>query len=320
MHTFKLPDRRLRVAFFGTPDLAATVLGGLIEANDDDVALVVCQPDRPKGRGRGTSSPPVKALALTHGLTVRQPKRLKDGALADELLSLQVDLSVVVAYGRILPPDLFRAPPYETVNVHASLLPRHRGASPIQHAILSGDPRTGVTLMKLSEGMDEGDMLHTRAIDIPPDATGGSLFDTLAALGRDALIEGLRLAKQEGLTVTPQDAAAATYAPLLSKSDGALDFAQPASRLADRIRALHPWPGTFISSPRGPLKVLSARVVEGEGTAGARLDDPTRLVVATSEGALELVTVQPPGKRPMSGADYLRGQGRIWSVHEPFPG
>lgn len=311
--TVRLPDRRLKLAFFGTPEIAATHLRALIDADDDDVALVVSQPDRPRGRGRALEPTPVKAVAQAAGLEVLQPTKLKDGKLARRLLDAEIDLAVVVAYGRILPTDLFRAPAFDTWNVHASILPRHRGAAPIQHAILEGDPEAGVTLMLVSEGMDEGDMLLVRSAPVEPDETSGALFSRLAALGAEALLEGLRGAKGPGLPRTPQDPGAATYAPLLTKADGRLDPAAPAEVLARRVRGLHPWPGAFLDTSEGRLKVHRARPVSERPVAPETAGDPVatadgRLLLPTPDGALELLEVQAPGKKAMSAAAYLRGR------------
>ena len=310
----QLPDRRLKLAFFGTPGLAATHLRALLDAGDDDVALVVSQPDRPKGRGRGLQPTPVKAVAEAAGVEVVQPKKLKDGKLATRLRAEGFDLAVVVAYGRILPKDLFEAPRFGAWNVHGSILPRHRGAAPIQHAVLEGDAEAGVTLMLLSEGMDEGDMLLVRSTPVGPDETSGELFGRLAALGARALVEGLRLAKAEGLERRPQDPAAATYAPMLKKSDGRLDLARPAEVLARRVRGLHPWPGAFLETEKGPLKVHRARAVPlteaGAEPGTVASTEGGRLVVATGDGGLELLEVQAPGKKVMGAGDFLRGSGR----------
>lgn len=309
-----LPGRRLRLAFFGTPDIAKTVLAGLIEADEDDLVLVVSQPDRPKGRGKKLEPTPVKALALEASIPVEQPRKLRDGVLAAQLKSMNVDLAIVVAYGRILPADVFRAPEFETWNVHASLLPRLRGASPIQHAILEGEAETGVTLMRLAEGMDEGDMLLQRQLPIAPTDTGGQLTQHLAELGAKTAVEGLRLSKTEGLTITPQDSTAATYAGLLEKNDGQLSFSNAAARLDRQVRAFDPWPGTFVPLPDGqPLKIRKIALAgagDPQQAPGTVIETQPRLVVQTGDGALELIEVQPPGKRTMSAGDYLRGAGR----------
>ncbi len=310
------------MAFFGTPDIAATILKAILRADTDEVVRVVCQPDRPKGRGRKTEPPPVKQVAEEARLAVRQPTRLKDGALARELRDAGVDLGVVVAYGRILPPALFEAPRFGTVNVHASVLPRHRGAAPIQHAILAGDAETGVTLMKLSEGMDEGAMLHVRTTPIRPEDTSGTLFARLAELGAACLVEGLELAKRQGLEEVPQDPSRATYAPMLSKTDGRLDLRESAQALDRRCRAVHPWPGAYLDRPGAPLKIHRAVPVPADaldpghsatpGTVLAAEGD--RLRIACGDGALDLLEVQVPGKRPMPAADFLRGAGRTLEV------
>lgn len=297
------------------------MLERLLDEGEDEVVLVVCQPDRPKGRGKKLEAPPVKALAEARGIPVVQPKKLRDGALAARLVEERIDLAIVVAYGRILPTDVFEAPTFDTWNVHASLLPRHRGASPIQHAILVGDDRTGVTLMKLSEGMDEGDMLHVRSLAIGDRTTAGVLFEQLAALGADALVEGLRLAKTDGLTVTPQPEDGVTYASMIDKKAGALDFAaEDAAALARRVRAFDPWPGTFVRDAKGqPLKITSARPVEGDGPPGTILSlEP--LVVATRSGGLEVDELQPPGKNRMPARAYLNGAGRHLTVGAPLAG
>ena len=305
----------------GTPDIAKTVLAGLLKADEDDIVVVLSQPDRPKGRGKKLEPTPVKALALEHGLTVEQPKKLRDGTVAERLRSLHIDLAIVVAYGRILPVDVFEAPEFHTWNVHASLLPRLRGASPIQHAILEGETETGVTLMQLAEGMDEGDMLLKRRIPIESIDTGGTLTDKLADLGARTAVEGLRLAKAEGLEITPQKAAQATYARLLEKKDGRLDFGESAAALDRRVRAFDPWPGTFVPLENGqPLKIRRAAPLD----AGPSDAEPGTVVslepltVQTGAGQLEVREVQPPGKRPMSAADFLRGAGRQLAIGQPL--
>lgn len=300
--------------------MAATHLQALVAAEEDDVVLVVSQPDRPKGRGRTLEPTPTKQVALQAGLPVVQPKKLRDGRLAARLRDEAIDLAIVVAYGRILPPDLFEAPTHHTWNVHGSILPRHRGAAPIQHAVLEGDEVAGVTLMSLSEGMDEGDMLLVRSTPVGPDETSGELFARLSQLGAEALLEGLRTAKTQGLPRTPQDPAAATYAPMLQKSDGRLDPARPAVELARRARGLNPWPGAFFETDQGPLKVHRARPLPEPpvsepsrvpGTVAAAQSG--RLVLAVGpQGTerLELLEVQAPGKRALPADAYLRGAGR----------
>lgn len=311
----KLPDRPLRIAFFGTPEIAQTVLAGLLDAKKDEVVLVVCQPDRPKGRGRSVESPPTKQLAEARGVPVLQPTKMRDGAVAKVLEEREIDLAVVTAFGRILPKDLLEAPRFGAWNVHASLLPRHRGASPINFAILEGDPETGITLMQMTEGLDEGPMLAKAAIPIREDDTTHSLTQKLAELGRRLLLEGIEKAKKTGLEAEVQDEALATFAPLIKKEDGRLDFREPAEALARRVRAFHPWPGTFVSLPDGqPLKVLAACALpepDARPTApGTILRTDRSLEVATGQGRLSLLEVQPPGRKPQRSFEFLGGAGR----------
>lgn len=313
-----LPSRRLRLAFFGTPDIAAACLKALIDADEDDLVWVLSQPDRPKGRSKKLEPTPVKAVAESAGLPVLQPSRLKDGGIAAKLLASKLDLAIVVAYGRIMPKALFTAPQQGSLNLHASLLPRHRGAAPIQEAILAGDAETGVTLMQISEGLDEGDWLLKRSLPIHPDDTGSTLTERLTELGAQTLVEGLRLAKAGGLPVTPQDPALATYAPMRKKADGELDFHRDASALKRQIQAFEPWPGSFVSTPNGPLRVLAAEVVPGDPSlaSGCLLQLGPDLVVNCSRDALRLLKLQPAGKRAMDAKAFLNGAGRALQLGE----
>ncbi len=307
------------MAFFGTPDIADVILQGILAAGTDEVVAVVCQPDRPKGRGQKHVPPPVKETAVAHGLEVTQPTVLKDGTLAEQMRGWNLDLAVVCAYGRIIPASVFRAPAFGTWNVHTSLLPRHRGASPIQAAILAGDPQTGVTLMELTEGLDEGPMLLKKAIALQGHETGGNLTKTLAEVGHETLLEGLKAAKSEGLEAQAQQAQEATYAPLLKKADGALDFTEPARALERRVRALDPWPGAFTTWNGQRLKVLEARVsYETGGAPGSVVSAKKSLIVQTQEQSLEILRLQPPGKKPMETEAFLRGAGRHIEAGTPL--
>lgn len=297
------------------------MLAALLRAGEDDVVLVVSQPDRPKGRGQKLEPTPTKAEAEAHGVRVLQPTKLKDGVLAAELRSLELDLAIVVAYGRILPKDVFEAPRAHSWNVHASLLPRHRGASPIQHAILEGDATTGVCLMIVGEGLDEGDVLLSRSLPLRGTETTGTLTPALADLGAALLLDGLRQSKREGLPRIPQDPAGVTHAPLLEKADGQLDLRQPAIALDRRIRAVDPWPGASIPGPGGPLKILSAQAIPAEHPTapGMVVQTQPHLVLGTGEGWLKVTQLQPAGKRPMAAADFFRGGGREIRIGEPWP-
>lgn len=308
-----LPDRRLRLAFFGTPEIARSILQALLDAGDDDVVLVVSQPDRPKGRGKQLEPTPTKQLAEARGIPVVQPEKMRDGVLTQRLLADRIDLAIVAAFGRILPADMLEAPPYGCWNVHASLLPRFRGASPIQHAILEGDAETGVTLMKMSLGLDEGPMLKVARLPLDARETTRTLTDKLAVLGGQVTVEGLREAKKAGLEVVIQDHAAHTLAPIIRKEAGKLDLDAPAVVLERRIRGLDPWPGTWITLDGGEvLKVLAASVGPSSPSArpGQVVQLGTTIDVQTGDGTLCLEIVQPAGKKPMPAADYLRGAGR----------
>jgi len=314
----RLPNRRLRLAFFGTPELARTILETLLDAQEDDVALLVCQPDRPRGRSRRVEPPPTKVLAEARGVPVLQPLKMKDGSLAAALRERAIDLALVAAYGRILTADTLAATVHGFWNVHASLLPRHRGASPIQHAILAGDPETGVDLMVMTEGLDEGPVLRRARAPIGATTTAAELSETLAVLGGRIALHGLRAAKREGLLVTPQESAAATWAPLLEKSEGRLDLTAPAAALDRRVRAFDPWPGTFLGEGDRTLRILAGRVVPGEGAPGTVLEAGPRLVLACGDGAYEVLRLQPAGKGAVAAADYLRGAGRGLRAGSPF--
>jgi methionyl-tRNA formyltransferase len=301
-----------RIVFMGTPDFAVPALAALLKHYS--VTGVVTQPDRPAGRGRQVFAPPVKQVAETAGLPVIQPRRLREPAAMDQLRAWAPDLIVVAAFGQILLPDVLDLPPHGCVNVHASLLPRHRGAAPIAAAILAGDLETGVTLMRMDLGLDTGPILAQRPLAILPDDTTPSLSARLAQAGAALLVEALPAYLAGRLPPRPQDESQATYAHQLKKEDGHLDFARPASELARRVRALTPWPGAFALWPTRPggeglqLKVLRAGVVaDCLAPAGQVVQTARGPAVGTAIGALLLAEVQPPGKRPMPGADFARG-------------
>ncbi len=300
----------MKIVFLGTPEFAVAPLDALARAGHD-VACVVAQPDRPAGRGQALREPATKAWARARGVPVLQPEKVRDGRLAAELRAHSPDLLVVVAYGRILGNDLLTLAPHGAVNVHASLLPRWRGAAPIQWAIAAGDPETGVTLMHMDAGLDTGDLLLQRVLAIAPDDTSATLHDRLAALGATAIVEGLSLLEAGRLTPVRQNGADATLARIIEKEDGRLDFARPAKELASRVRAFTPWPGAFTTLGGRLLKVHAARSVPGgaglaPGEARASGDG---LLVGCGEGsALLLVEVQLEGKKRLSAADFVKGQ------------
>ena len=296
-----------KIVFMGSPDFAIPTLKALIE--NFTVRGVVTQPDRLAGRGRKLTPLPVKVLAQEFGIPVIQPQRLhKDPEAMNQLRSWEPDVIVVAAFGQILKPEVLDLPPYGCLNVHASLLPRWRGAAPVNAAILHGDTETGITIMKLDPGMDTGPMIRKRYIPILPEDTAGSLFEKLAVLGAELLVETLTAYLRGELTPQPQDDSRATYAPMLNKSDGELDFNQPAADLARKVRAFNPWPGTYFQWLGAPLKVHIAHP-QGSGSPGVGVltTSGNLPAVGTSESLLILDEVQPAGKKSMPGEVFLRG-------------
>jgi len=296
----------LRLAFMGTPDFAVPSLTALAAAGHE-IACVYSQPPRPAGRGHKEQTSPVHRLAEERGWRVRTPASLKGADEQRAFADLTLDAGVVVAYGLILPSAILAAPRLGCLNLHASLLPRWRGAAPIQRAILAGDPETGVTVMQMAEGLDSGPILLQRAVPIGRATTAATLHDELAALGADLLVAALAGLAAGTLAGRPQDEAAARYADKLARAEGRLDWSRPAAELARQVRALTPWPGAFAELPAGGrLKVLAAEAVDDAGgTPGELLDDA--LTVACGVGALRLVEVQKAGKAPLTGAAFLRG-------------
>ena len=302
---------RTRAIFFGTPDFAVPCLDAL--ATVADVVCVVTQPDRPKGRGLELAPPPVKVRALALGVPVLQPVKVRTPDFAEELRALHADVAIVVAYGRILTRAVLDAPRLGCLNVHASLLPRWRGAAPIQWAVASGDSECGVCLMQMDEGLDTGPVLARRAIPIGPDETAGELSERLSQLGAQLLCEELPRYLRGELVAVPQDAARMTLAPLLDKTHGELDWHKSAQRVHDLVRGMTPWPGAYTRVPAGTvLKVHATHLIDAladapPGTVLAA-DRAHGLVVACGAGALALDVVQPENKRRMTAAEYLAGR------------
>ncbi|MBK9778539.1 MAG: methionyl-tRNA formyltransferase [Anaerolineales bacterium] len=299
----------IRVVFMGSPDFALSSLRLL--AQHYQVVGVVTQPDRASGRGRELKAPPVKTLAQELNIPVIQPEKVRQPEAMQQLQDWNPDLIVVAAFGQILKKDVLELPKYGCINVHASLLPRWRGAAPINASVLAGDEETGVTIMKMDVGLDTGPMLAMKRIRIKPDDTAGSLFEALATLGADLLIETLPAYMDGKLSPQPQPEEGATYAPMLKKEDGLLDFNQPAVDLDRRIRAMNPWPGAWFEWEGAPFKVHKAHVGQGKAEAGKRLVEQNQPAVGTGSGILILDEVQPPGKKPMNGKSFLAG-ARNW--------
>ncbi len=297
----------LRTVFMGTPEFACATLEGLLDFGVNLVG-VFTQPDRPKGRGNRLTPPPVKLVAERHAIPVYQPQRLRRPEAVEQLRQLQPDLVVVVAYGQILPKDVLEIPRHGCINVHASLLPKYRGAAPINKAIVDGERETGITTMLMDEGLDTGDMLVKRALAIGPDETAGELHDRLAVLGRETMVETLKLLCAGELEPEKQDDTQSCYAPMLKKEDGLIDWSRPADELHNQVRGLSPWPGAFSALNGDVLKVAATRVVGASGEAGCILSASAEgVVVACGSGALSLGALQLPGKRMLPAADFLRG-------------
>jgi methionyl-tRNA formyltransferase len=298
-----------RAAFMGTPEFAVPCLAALLEVAD--VALVVTQPDKPQGRGLALAPPPVKQLALERGIEVFQPLKARDGSLRDALAARALDFALVVAYGKILPADVLAAPSLGCLNVHASLLPRWRGAAPVQWAIVSGDSQTGVCLMQMDVGMDTGPVLDRRVIEIGADETGGELFARLSTLSGALVRESLPAFVRGELAPIAQSEVGVTHARMIEKGDGALDFAQPAQAVHDRARGFHPWPGAFSALDGRRVKVHRTRIAASDGTHAAPgtvlAADEHGIVVACAPGVLRLEELQLEGKKRMDAAAFLAG-------------
>ncbi len=286
----------------GSPDFAVPALRALHQAGHD-LRAVYCQPPRPAGRGQAVQACPVHRAAASLGLEVRTPARLRSSTAEHAAFAaLDLDAAVVAAYGLILPPPMLEAPRRGCLNIHASLLPRWRGAAPIQAAILAGDQRTGITIMQMDAGLDTGPMLLEEAVPLAPATTAAELHDTLATVGARLVLRALA----ENPWPRPQASDGATYAPKLSRADGRIDWTRDAAAIDRQVRALNPWPGTFTAFGGEPLKVLSAELAAGEGAPGTVLD--TALTVACGAAALRLRAVQRPGRTPLDAAAFLRGQ------------
>lgn len=304
-------DRPLRVAFFGTPALAVPTLDGLLGRPDlCEVVAVVAQPDKPAGRKRKLRPPPVALRAKAEGLTLFQPRKVRSGPFPEAIEALDLDLAVVIAYGRILTTRLLEAPRFGCINVHASLLPAYRGAGPIQWAIIRGEAESGITTMWMEEGLDTGPMLLRRAIPIEADDTAGTLGARLAQLGADLLVETVERLRAGSLEATPQPERGVSHAPLLTKQDGRLDWSRPARELAWLVRGVAPWPGAWCGFRGDPLKVHGAVATDAAQDAAVgsvvRVDD-AGVLVRCGDGGLLLTRLQPPGRKAQDAADFVRG-------------
>lgn len=296
----------MRILFMGTPDFAVPSLARLID-DGHEIVGVLTQPDKPQGRKMKLTPPPVKVLAQEHGLPVHQPQTLKDGAISDLLEQTQPELIVVVAYGKILPAYVLDFPPHGCINVHGSLLPRWRGAAPIQWSVIAGDQYAGVTTMQMAQGLDTGDMLLTYRTEIGARETAGELFDRLAQAGADLLHDTIEQLDQ--ITPQPQEESKASYASMLDKDMARIDWSKSAREIDCLIRGLNPWPVALTELSGARMKVFTAEMESAKGRPGEVLEADAKkgLLVACGEGALRLTEIQMVGGKRMRAQDYLRG-------------
>jgi len=300
----------MKIVFMGTPDFAVPCLEAVLDAGHE-VAAVFCQPDRPSGRGYKLIPCPVKRLAEERSIPVCQPDSLKDGAGLEILKKYAPEAVAVVAYGRILPPDMLEYPKYGCINIHGSLLPKYRGAAPIQRAVINGDEKSGVTSMYMARGCDTGDMILKRETPILPDETAGGLFDRLAPMGAELLVETLELIEKGEAPRIPQDESEATLAPMLTKEEGLVDWSKDAGSICCLIRGMDPWPAACTTVNGTTLKLFCPsfeRVMHGvpAGTL-VGVKKSGEMSVAVRDGTVNIAAVQASGTRRMAAADYLRG-------------
>lgn len=306
----KTSEVNMNIIFMGTPDFAVPVLKALIDSPQYTVTAVFTQPDKARGRSGKLVFTPVKEVAVANQIPVYTPKRIKDEDVVEQLRRIPCDVIVVAAFGQILSKEILEIPPYGCINVHASLLPRWRGAAPMQWAILEGDETTGITTMQMDEGLDTGDMLLKKEIEIRPEETGESLHDRLAELGSDLLLETLRLAETGELKPVPQREEDSCYAKMLTKELGRLDMNEDAVKLERYIRGLNSWPGTYTEYQGKILKIWRAEVVSeetGEEPGTVVNVDKKSFTIQTGKGCLRLLEVQLEGKKRMDAGSFLRG-------------
>jgi methionyl-tRNA formyltransferase len=299
----------MRIIFMGTPDFAVPCLEALVNS-EHRVVGVFTQPDKPKGRGYELAPPPVKVCALENNLAVFQPKSMRDGEALNIINSLDADLIIVVAFGKILPKEVLESVKYGCINIHASLLPKLRGAAPIQWSILNGDTKTGVTSMQMDVGLDTGDMLIKKVIKIPDDMNAGELFDKLSNLGADVLLETIKAVEDDTLNPVKQNDEDSTYASMLSKELCPIDFSKSAQVVHNQIRGLCPWPVATTKVNGKTLKVFKSKVIKSNknGKIGEVIDNDNKLIVCCGDGnCIEVLELQAEGKKRTDTASYLRG-------------
>ena len=298
----------MNIMFMGTPDFALISLETLVERGYN-VTSVVCREDKPKGRGGQMAMPPTKEFAIEKGINVYQPASFKDGAFKDVLEKENPDIIIVVAYGRILPEYVLNYPKYGCINLHGSILPKYRGSAPIQWTVINGDELAGVSTMFMDKGLDTGDIIDIYTTPLGENETAGELFDRLAVSGAEFLCETVEKIKNGTAKRTPQNEAEATYAPMLNKEMGKLDFTMPAEKIRNLVRGLNPWPSAYVNTNKGIMKVHCAEVIgKNESVpAGTRIASKDAIILQTADGQISLTEVQLQGKKRMSAADLLRG-------------
>jgi len=295
----------MRIVFIGTGEIGVPTLSAL-QKPEHELIGVVTQPDKPVGRDQKITAPPIKAALGGSKISILQPAKIKDSKAIDEIRALAPEVIVVMAYGQILPKAILEIPKVACLNLHASILPRWRGAAPIQAAIAAGDHETGITVMYMDEGLDTGDILLQRKIDIAPNETGDSLHDRLAEIAPEALLDALKMFPNAPRI--PQDKALATYAPKLNRESGRINWNETAEAIERKIRAYNPWPGAFSDFNDRKLKIYAASIVDLRGKAGEILRRDKQFVIAAADRALSLTEVHLEGKRRMSATEFLRGQ------------
>lgn len=298
----------MRIIFMGTPDFALESLKKLADS-EHEVCAVFCQPDKPVGRSQTLQKPPVKEFADERGIPVFQPQSLQAEIVKKSIAALEPDLIAVVAYGKILPKFILDYPRYGCINIHGSLLPKYRGSAPIQWAVINGETKTGVTSMYMSEELDAGDILLTKETAIKPQETAGEVFDRLAAMGADLLLETIAHLELGDIRPTPQNAAQVSYAPMLKKEHGKIDWTKSSDEIIGLIRGLNPWPVAYTSTNKGILKIYHAEKEEIPSNLppGTVIENPQSLIVKTGDGCISLKEVQLQGKRKMDIVEFIRG-------------
>lgn len=297
----------MKIVFMGTPDFAVPSLKALIES-EHEVVAVVAQPDKPKGRGHKLTPPPTKVLAEEFNIPVLQPDKIKTEEFLKELEELDPDVISVTAYGKIIPKSILEMPEYGCINVHPSLLPKYRGAAPVNWTLIHGEKLTGVTIMQMDEGMDSGDILLVRKVLINDEDDAGTMLEKLSHIGAEMLVETVELLGEGKLSPVKQDESLATYAPMLKKSDGEINWDKPAEEIRNLVRGLTPWPGTFTKIENKTLKIFKTKIVEGRGKPGeVVLSSRNDLHIATGDGALEIRELQMEGGKRLDIKSFLTG-------------